>query len=64
MSTVRAGKFMMRILTYVLVSKEMPSEEASRVFKGITSVEGTDEEFREINRLLERFPVFKKFDLN
>ena len=64
---VKAGKFKMRIVTWALVmgEKGMDLDEArKRVFKGITGVEGTTKEFRQINRMLKRHPVFKPFDLD
>ena len=58
---VRAGKFMMRILTWVIVA---PDTNDKSVFKGITGVEGTLKEFKKINALLKRYPVYPPFDLS
>lgn len=70
MAAVRAGKFMMRLVTFMLVTndeilgKPLDWEEArKKVFKGITAVEGTPEEFKRINEMLRRCPVYKKFEI-
>ena len=70
MVVVRAGKFQMRLVTFMLVTngkilKEPMSwdEARDKVFKGITGVEATDEEFREINTRLKRCPVYKPFKI-
>ena len=71
MVVVRAGKFMMRLITWVIATntneatgKGLDPIEARRiVFKGITGVEGTREEFEKINEMLDRYPIFKKFVL-
>ena len=64
MVTVRAGKFMMKLTTWVIASKDLdPIEARDKIFKGITGVEGTKEEFERINEMLEKYPIFKKFDL-
>jgi len=63
MGTVRAGKFIMCVVTWVIMSDgtEAPRK---RIFKGITSVEGTKKEFKKINALLRKYPVFPPFDLS
>ena len=64
MATVRAGKFMMRILTWAMLADGKNNESIKKkVFKGITAVEGTDKEFKEINSLLRRYPVFPHFEI-
>ena len=71
MVVVRAGKFMMRLITWVIATNTNeatgmgldPKEARRLVFKGITGVEGTREEFEKINEMLDRYPIFKKFDL-
>ena len=69
MVTVRAGKFMMRLITFAVVvdggdGKGLEWEEArKKVFRGITAVEGTPEEFERINEMLRRYPVFKEFGI-
>ena len=40
-----------------------PVEARKKVFKGVTGVEGTREEFERINEMLRQYPVFKPFDL-
>ena len=57
MVTVKAGKFMMCICAYAIAAPD------KSVFKGITSVEGNLKDFRDINALLARYPVFRPFDL-
>ena len=69
MAIVKAGKFMMRIITWVMVTGDNygkgvdPDEARKRVFKGITGVEGTRKEFKKINAMLRKYRVFKPFDL-
>ena len=71
MVTVRAGKFQMCLISWVIATNTNeatgkgldPIEARKRIFKGITGVEGTREEFEKINEMLERYPIFKKFDL-
>jgi hypothetical protein len=54
----------MKMITFVIASKDLGIEEARRkIFKGITGVEGTKEEFERINEMLKKYPIFKKFDL-
>ena len=69
--TVRAGKFMMCLISWVIATNTNeatgkgldPIEARRKIFKGITGVEGTPKEFAEINEMLGRYPIFKKFDL-
>lgn len=70
MAAVRAGKFIMRLITFMLVTddkilgKPLDWEEARKeVFKRITAVEATPEEFKRINEMLRRCPVFKQFEI-
>ena len=74
MAVVKAGKFMMRIVTFAMVTiedkdngylgKGLDWEKArKKVFKGITGVEGTPEEFKQINEMLTRIPAYKKFEI-
>ena len=70
MAIVGAGKFMMRIVTFKLLTnkeilgKPLDWEEArKKVFKRITGVEGTPKEFRRINKMLGGCPVFKQFEI-
>ncbi len=72
MAVIKAGKFMMRLVTFAIVADEgkgnlgkgLNWEEArGRVFKGMTQVDGTKEEFRQINEMLSRIPVFKPFEI-
>ena len=74
MAVVRGGKFMMRLVTFaVLTTKDEDNgyigepldwEEArKRIFRGITAVEATTEEFKRINEMLRRIPVFKEFKI-
>ena len=39
------------------------SAQDKSVFKGISRVEGSIKDFRDINALLARYPVFRPFDL-
>ena len=59
--TVRTGKFMMLIIARVLVPQNASDKS---VFHNITSVEGTLKEFKDVNTLLEKYPVFPPFDLS
>lgn len=70
MVVVRAGKFMMRIVTFMLLTDKSILGEPldwddarKRVFKGITGVEASPEEFRKINEQLKRCPVYKQFKI-
>ncbi len=72
MAIVNAGKFMMSLVSFAIVANEgkgnlgkgLDWEEArDRVFKGMTQVEGTPEEFAQINEMLSRIPVFKPFEI-
>ena len=62
---------MMCIISWVVVTNTNeatgkgldPIEARRRVFKGITGVEGTREEFEKINEMLEQYPVFPPFDI-
>lgn len=69
MAVVRAGKFMMSIVTFKLLTNDEISgkplgwEEArKKVFRGISAVEATPEEFKRINEMLRKCPVFKEFE--
>ncbi len=72
MAVVKAGKFMMSLVSFAIVANEsngnlgkgLDWEEArKRVFKGMTQVEGTTRDFRQINEMLSRIPVFKPFEI-
>jgi len=56
MVVVRAGKFTMCIVAFAMTGEDS-------VFQGITGVEGTLQEFRDLNALLEKYPVHPFFDL-
>lgn len=66
MVTVRAGKFSMCLISWVIATDPKgeldPKEARKEIFKGITGVNGTPEEFEKINEMLERYPIFKKFE--
>ena len=60
----------MRLVTFMFITdraifKEPMDWDAARdkVFKGITGVEATDDEFGEINARLKRCPVFRPFKI-
>lgn len=70
MVVVKAGKFQMRLVTFMFVTngkifkEPMDWDEArNKVFKGITGVEATEKEFKEINTRLKRCPVYKSFKI-
>lgn len=70
MVVVRAGKFLMRLVTFRFImdgkvfKDPLGWEEArNKVFKGITGVEATTAEFREINEKLRTCPVFLPFKI-
>lgn len=54
MVIVRAGKFMMLILAWVIATSTVNDK---TVFKGITGVEGSLKEFKKINALLKKCPI-------
>ncbi|MCK4260818.1 MAG: hypothetical protein KAX49_17710 [Halanaerobiales bacterium] len=49
---------MMLILAWVISPQDV------NVFKGITGVEGNLKEFKKINALLRKYPVYSPFDLS
>ncbi|MGB7533012.1 MAG: hypothetical protein WA977_08595 [Halobacteriota archaeon] len=57
MVVVRAGKFTMCIVAFAMSGEDS-------VFQGITGVEGSLQEFRDLNALLEKYPVYPFFDLS
>ena len=57
MVVVRAGKFTMCIVAYALSGED-------NVFQGITGVEGNLKEFRDLNALLTKYPVYPQFDVS
>ena len=57
MTVARAGKFTMCIVAYAMTGED-------KVFKGISGVEGNLKEFEDVNKLLEKYPVFPFFDLS
>lgn len=71
MVVVKAGKFQMCLISWVIATNTDetmgkgldPIEARRKIFEGITGVEGTREEFERINEMLDRYPIFKKFDL-
>lgn len=56
MAVVRAGKFTMCIVAYAISGDD-------KVFKGISGVEGSIKEFKELNVLLAKYPVYPPFNL-
>ena len=57
MTVVRAGKFTMCIVAFAMTGEES-------VFKGISGVEGNHKEFKDLNVLLKKYPVYPPFDLS
>ena len=57
MTVVRAGKFTMCIVAFAMTGDES-------VFKGISGVEGNLKEFKDLNILLKKYPVYPPFNLS
>ena len=57
MVVVRAGKFTMCIIAFAISGDD-------KTFKGISGVEGSLKEFKDLNKLLKKYPAYPPFNLS